>query len=122
MTVQPSASGSVADSVAAAIAGPAARPGPVARQRILVVCATDWERTAIAAPDLQRQYEFIHCCDELYDSLGLHRALRFNVHRYLDGVSAAHRARGIAGILGTGDYPGCIFGAYIAEGPRIALS
>ena len=116
MTVQPSASGSVADSVAAAIAGPTAHPGPVARQRILVVCATDWERTAIAAPDLQRQYEFIHCCDELYDSLGLHRALRFNVHRYLDGVSAAHRDRGIAGILGTGDYPGCIFGAYIAEG------
>lgn len=110
MTVRSSASGSVAGSVAGPVSGQAAR------QRILVVCATDWERTAIAAPDLQRQYEFLHCCDELYESLGLHRALRFNVHRYLDGISAAHRDRGITGILGTGDYPGCIFGAYLAEG------
>ena len=114
MTAQPLAFDAVSGSVGSS--GSGAGPAPAARQRILVVCATEWERTAIAAPDLQRQYEFLHCCDELYESLGLRRALRFNVHRYLDGISAAHRDRGITGILGTGDYPGCIFGAYIAEG------
>jgi hypothetical protein len=115
MTVRAPASGS--GSASASASGPAAAGAAgAARQRILVVCATDWERTAVAAPQLQQQYEFIHCCDELYDSLGLQQALRFNVQRYLDGVSSAHRHRGIAGILGTGDYPGCIFGAYIAEG------
>lgn len=93
----------------------AASAPSTSRQRILVVCPTDWERTAIASPALQEQYEFILCCEELYDSIGLWKALRFDVRRYLDAVAAAHRDRGIAGILGTGDYPGCIFGAYIGE-------
>ena len=85
------------------------------RKRILVVCPTDWERTAVASPALQAEYEFIPCCEELYDSIGLWKALRFDVRRYLDGVAAAHRDRGLVGILATGDYPGCIFGAYLGE-------
>lgn len=85
------------------------------RKRILVVCPTDWERTAIASSELLEEYEFILCCEELYESVGLWKALRFDVCRYLDAVADAHRARGLAGILATGDYPGCIFGAYLGE-------
>ncbi len=86
------------------------------RSRILVVCPTDWERTAVATPALQAQYEFFFCCEELYDAIGLWRALHFNVQRYLDRLIAEYRPRGISGILGTGDYPGCMFGAYLANG------
>jgi hypothetical protein len=87
----------------------------VKRRRILVVCPTDWERAAIASPELRRRYEFIPCCEELYDSVGLWRALRFDAVRYLRGVAAAYRGRGIDGVLATGDYPGCLFGAHVAE-------
>ncbi len=85
------------------------------RPRILVVCPTDWERTAVASPQLQAKYEFIFCCEELYDSIGLWKALRFDVRHYLQDIIAAHRNSGISGVLGTGDYPGCMFGAFIAE-------
>jgi hypothetical protein len=85
------------------------------KQRILVVCPTDWERTAVRSPRLRERYEFLSCCEDLYDSVRLWKALRFDVQRYLRGVATAHRDRGIAGVLGTGDYPGCIFGAFVAE-------
>lgn len=84
------------------------------RPRILVVCPTDWERAAIAAAPLCDRYEFVICCEELYDSIGLWRALRFDVFDYLRGVVRRFRDAGIAGVLGTGDYPGCMFGAFIA--------
>lgn len=85
------------------------------RARILLVCPSEWERTATASPELQRQYEFIPCCEELYEPLGLWRALSFDAERYLQRVIAEQRGNGIDGILAPGDYPGCIFGAYIAE-------
>lgn len=69
----------------------------------------------MSAKPLSDQYEFIHCCQELYDSIGLWRALRFDVHRYLQSVIARYAGRGLSGVLATGDYPGCMFGAYIAE-------
>ena len=83
--------------------------------RILVVCATSWERAATCTPALQAQYEFLFCADELYRVISLWSALRFDVHRYLDGLVTTYRDRGITGILGTGDYPGCLFSAYLAE-------
>lgn len=85
------------------------------KPRILVVCPTDWERAAIATPALRDRHEFLICCEELYDSIGLWRALRFDVLRYLRGVVRRYRDAGISGVLGTGDYPGCMFGAFIAE-------
>src|SRR5262245_52517851 len=85
------------------------------KQRILVVCPTIWERAAIASPELQSQYDFEICGQDLIDSSTLWRALTFDVQRYLHGIIAEKRDRGIDGVLATGDYPGCIFGSFIAE-------
>lgn len=85
------------------------------KQKILVICPTAWEKVEIAKPTLQDRYEFVVCGEELADSVGLWNALRFDVHRYLSQIAAAHHGIGIAGVLGTGDYPGCMFSATLAE-------
>ena len=85
------------------------------RPKILVVCPTSWERSELAKPEQQAQYEFITCCDELYESLSVLRALRFDARAYLRATAARYRSAGLSGVLGTGDYPGCIFAAFIAE-------
>lgn len=84
------------------------------RPRILAVCPTTWERRAITSAKLRERYEFLECGTELF-SLGTLSALRFDVRRYLDGLVRQHRGSGLSGILGTGDYPGCMFSAYLAE-------
>lgn len=85
------------------------------RRKILVVCPTSWERSELAKPAQTDRFDFVLCCEELYESVGLINALRFDVRRYLDRIAAAHRGRGIVGVLGTGDYPGCMFSAYLAQ-------
>ena len=87
----------------------------MSKSKILVVCPTDWERTEMAKPELRAQFEFLICCEELQDSIGLWNALRFDVRSYLMGIASKYRDQGIAGVLGTGDYPGCMFGAFIAK-------
>ena len=85
------------------------------RPKILVICPTAWERSEIANPALQARFDFVVCADDLHASVSLLNALVCDVRRYLDRIAAAHRGRGIAGVLGTGDYPGCMFAAYIAQ-------
>ncbi len=85
------------------------------KKKILVVCPTDWERTEIARSEQTAKYEFVVCAQELADSIGLWNALRFDVHRYLQQLADQHRGKGFAGVLGTGDYPGCMFSAFLSE-------
>jgi hypothetical protein len=90
---------------------------PVAdgRPRILVVSPTIWDRAAWASPALRAAYEPVFCCEDFFDGMGMRRALRFDVFRYLRRVLEAHGSTSWAGVLGTGDYPGCLFSAYLAE-------
>lgn len=93
------------------------------KPRILVVCPTEWERTALAASDLRSRYDFALCGEELSENLRLWTALRFSVPRFLESVLAQQRSSELAGVLGTGDYPGCLLSALLAErlglrGPR----
>lgn len=85
------------------------------RPKVLVVCPTSWERTEISKPEQQERFDFVTCCEELYDSIGIWNALRFNVDTYLRGVAKKHRGQGFSAVLGTGDYPGCMFSAYLGE-------
>ncbi len=87
----------------------------MSKSKILVVCPTDWERTEIAKPELRSRFEFLICCGELQDSIGLWNALRFDVRSYLMGIAARYQGQEIAGVLGTGDYPGCMFSAFLAQ-------
>ncbi len=89
---------------------------PRIRKRILVVCPTDWEQAAISSPLLQDSFEFLTCGEELLGSIGVLSTLRFHVESYLQGIVHKYRHRGIDGVLGTGDYPGCMFSAVIAQG------
>jgi hypothetical protein len=85
------------------------------KKRILVVCPTSWEKAYIQSPTLQSRYEFASCCDDLFDSVRLSDALYFNVFSFLERELSRHRRGNFAGVLATGDYPGCMFGAYLAE-------
>ncbi len=85
------------------------------KQKILVVCPTDWERTEVLRPEQRAKFDFVSCCEELADSAGLWNALRFDVRRYLLRIVDQHRGGGFSGILGTGDYPGCMFSAFLGE-------
>ncbi|HRI68167.1 MAG TPA: ATP-grasp domain-containing protein [Polyangium sp.] len=85
------------------------------RPKVLVVFPTCWERTEITRPEQQERFEFVICCEELYDSIGVWNALRFDVRKYLQGIANTHRHDGFSAILGTGDYPGCMFAAYLGE-------
>lgn len=87
----------------------------MSKSKILVVCPTDWERTEIAKPELRSQFEFLICCGELHDSIGLWNALRFDARSYLLDIASRYRDQKITGVLGTGDYPGCIFSAFLAQ-------
>ncbi len=85
------------------------------RPKILVVCPTAWELTEIAKPEQQRNFDFVTCCEELYDSIGVWNAMRFDVRKYLLRIADKHRNRGYSAVLGTGDYPGCMFSAFLGE-------
>ena len=84
------------------------------RRRILVVTPTPWELAAIKSPQLQERYEFILCGEDLAADPTWWKALRFDVVRYLKGVARQY-GHPIDGVMGTGDYPGCLFSAWLAR-------
>lgn len=93
------------------------------KPRLLAVCPTEWEHTELRSSEVQTHYDVAFCGQELSEDVGLWTALRFNVPGFLDAVIAQHKNRGIDGVLGTGDYPGCLLSALLAErlglrGPR----
>ena len=86
-----------------------------AKPKILVVCPTDWEKNEMHKPTVQAAFDFHICGEDLYERLSFEQAPTFDVRAYLMGIVDSYRSHGVAGVLGTGDYPGCMFSAFIAE-------
>lgn len=84
-------------------------------KRVLVLCPSAWDREMLSRPDLRGQYAVEVFAEELYDTPPLWRALTFDVRRYIDRAVARWRNEGLAGIVGTGDYPACLLAAELAE-------
>ena len=86
-----------------------------AKPKILVVCPTDWEKNELHKPTVQAAFDFHICGEDLYARLSFEQAPTFDVRAYLMGIVDSYRSHGVAGVQGTGDYPGCMFSAFIAE-------
>ncbi|HND09092.1 MAG TPA: ATP-grasp domain-containing protein [Pseudomonadota bacterium] len=86
-----------------------------AKPKILVVCPTDWEKDELRKPTVQAAFDFHICGEDLYEFITLEHAQAFEVRSYLMGIVDSYRSHGVSGVLGTGDYPGCMFSAFIAE-------
>ena len=89
-------------------------PAAPARPRLLLVCPTPWEEAAMAAPAIQERFEILRCADELRE-ISPWKTLRFRTADYLDRLAARVRPLGIVGVIGCGDYPGCLLAAGLAE-------
>jgi len=85
------------------------------KPKILVVCPTDWEKDELRRPTVQAAFDFQICGEELYESISFDNARDFEVRSYLMGIVDSYRPQGVSGVLGTGDYPGCMFSAFVAE-------
>lgn len=80
-------------------------------KRVLVICPNIWDTENLARPSIRRNFELSFCGEELLETPGLFAALRFDVLRYIRAIVESHRGSDLAGVLGTGDYPGCMIAA-----------
>jgi hypothetical protein len=81
---------------------------------LLVLCPNAWDREALARPEIRDGHEIRVAGDDLVAGVTPFRALTFDVERWIDRTAARHQRR-VDGVIGTGDYPGCMFAAAVAE-------
>jgi hypothetical protein len=84
------------------------------RPRVLVVCPGTWDQVALGERFRERYALDFHG-QELVEQPSLWEGLRFDVFRWVEKSVATWRGQELAGILGTGDYPGCMFAALVGE-------
>jgi hypothetical protein len=84
------------------------------RPRVLVLCPGAWDRRALGAR-FDARYSLLYDGAHLVESPSLLDALRFNVFRWVDLTARSFRDRGLSGVVGTGDYPGCMLASLVAE-------
>jgi hypothetical protein len=81
---------------------------------VLVVCANAWDDEGLAHPRVASRASFVHAGRELLEEASLLDAVSFDPFRYARGlVDLARRAR-VDGVIGTGDYPGCMLASLVA--------
>lgn len=96
------------------------------KRRILLVCPGVWDEQALARPEIASGYEILRTGDELTDYPSLLAGLTFDVNRFIRREAARWRTMGLDGVVGTGDYPGCLLAAALAgelglPSPRLEL-
>lgn len=85
-----------------------------AKPRILFVTPSIWELDALKSKDLQNQYEFIVTNEDLNDFIKPWKQSFYNIFKILDKTTEIYRNR-IDGVMGTGDFYGSLFAAYISS-------
>ncbi|WP_224245763.1 ATP-grasp domain-containing protein [Hyalangium gracile] len=89
-------------------------PLPSERPRVLVVCPGPWDKETLGARFHER-FELLFHGEKLVEQPSLVAGLRFDVSRWVEQAVETYRDAGLSGILGTGDYPGCMFAALVGE-------
>jgi hypothetical protein len=84
-------------------------------KRVLAVCPSTWDKEMLARPEVRGRYDVRFYAEELYETPPVWRALRFDVHRYIEDATRELQNTGLDGIVGTGDYPGCLLAAELSE-------
>jgi biotin carboxylase len=83
--------------------------------KILVLCPNAWDKTAFSRFELKNGYQLVFDGEELLREPSLWKALTFDVFGYHRQLVKRHRKAGFDGVVGTGDYPGCMLAAGLAE-------
>lgn len=104
-------------STAVAVSSAAPRLAPE-RPRVAVICPGPWDKVSLGER-FDSRYELSFHGEELYESPSLWKGLRFNVFRWVDRTVESLQGMGLTGVLGTGDYPGCMLASLV--GVRLGL-
>jgi len=83
--------------------------------RVLVLCPNAWDREALARPAVRHQRELLFAGEELINGVTPWNILTFDVDRWMDRTAARFKGQGLNGVVGTGDYPGSMLAAGVAE-------
>jgi hypothetical protein len=84
-------------------------------KRILVVCPGVWDETNLERAEIRGRYEVVREGAELLEEPSLFAALTFDVARWVRRTVARHRHGRIDGVVGTGDYPGCMLASAVGQ-------
>jgi hypothetical protein len=83
-------------------------------ERLLVLCPSVWDKEQLSKPEVTSPAEIVFFGEELMTAPSLWSGLTFDAFRFIDRV--VDRFGGdIGGVIGTGDYPACIFAAAVGE-------
>ncbi len=92
-------------------------------KRVLVLCPNAWDKEGLAHPKVRENFRPLFVGEELLETPTLWNVLTFDIFRYAHQQAKRARQEGAEGIVGTGDYPGCMLAAMVASelglpGPR----
>jgi hypothetical protein len=87
----------------------------MARRKILVLFAQEWDRLALADPSLSDRYDFIHSGFDLFRFPQNARLLTFDVRRYVDRMVRLARREGVAGVISPHEQFGTLIAAEVAQ-------
>ena len=87
----------------------------MARRRILVLFAQEWDRLALADRPLADRYEFVHSGFDLFRFPENARLLAFDARRYVDHLVRLARREGVAGVISPHEQFGSLIAAEVAQ-------
>jgi hypothetical protein len=83
-------------------------------KKILVLCPNSWDKEALASERIREGreiiYDYEHLLDTPAEGLGT-----FDTFDFMRAIAGDYRDRGLAGVVGTGDYPGAILAAHVGK-------
>ncbi|MCK6552264.1 ATP-grasp domain-containing protein [Myxococcota bacterium] len=85
------------------------------RRRVLVLCPSAWDHEMLARDSVRRDRELLFDGEDLVEQPSFLRGMTFDVFDYLERTVAKWRRERLDGVVGTGDYPGCILAAAVAH-------
>lgn len=85
------------------------------KKKFLVLCPNAWDKMALARPEVINGHQLAFEGEELLETPSPWKALTFDIFRYHRRLVQRYRDCGLAGVIGTGDYPGCMLAATLAE-------
>ncbi|MCU0767190.1 MAG: ATP-grasp domain-containing protein [Gammaproteobacteria bacterium] len=92
----------------------------MAKRRILVLFAQEWDRLALADPRLADRYAFVHAGFDLFRFPQNVRLLAFDARRFVERMVRLARRLGIAGVVSPHEQFGTLIAAEVAR--RLGLA
>lgn len=87
----------------------------MARKRVLVLFAQEWDRLALSDPALRARFEFVHAGFDLFRFPGNARLLTFDVRRAVDRWVAWARRNAVAAVISPNEQFGVLIAAVVAR-------